>query len=107
MALTNCIECGRAISTEAATCPGCGVPSPSVKPMERELLVKRSVLARSRALGGALFFGGLAWLGLAANTGRDAFVSALGPAKWVIGVGAMWYIVAELERNLLGRKTKR
>lgn len=28
MALTPCRECGRTISTEAATCPGCGVPDP-------------------------------------------------------------------------------
>jgi uncharacterized membrane protein YdbT with pleckstrin-like domain len=32
MALASCRECGREVSTEAATCPQCGVPSPTREP---------------------------------------------------------------------------
>jgi hypothetical protein len=70
-------------------------------------VAQKFTLARSRALGGALFFGGLAWLGLAATGGPDAIAAAFGPAKWVIGGGALWYIAAEVERNLVERKMKR
>lgn len=31
MALTLCRECARDVSTEAATCPNCGVPDPSYR----------------------------------------------------------------------------
>lgn len=31
MALTICRECGHEVSTEAATCPKCGVPDPSFR----------------------------------------------------------------------------
>lgn len=31
MALTKCRECGKEISTEAASCPHCGAPKPAIK----------------------------------------------------------------------------
>ena len=31
MAMSNCKECGKAVSTEAKTCPKCGVPKPASK----------------------------------------------------------------------------
>ena len=31
MALKKCRECGKKVSTEAATCPSCGVPNPTFK----------------------------------------------------------------------------
>jgi hypothetical protein len=33
MALTTCRECGEQISTEAKTCPSCGIKSPERKPI--------------------------------------------------------------------------
>src|SRR5690349_15636065 len=35
MALVSCRECGRQVSTEASTCPHCGVPGPSSQPREK------------------------------------------------------------------------
>ena len=32
MALQSCRECGQQVSTEAATCPRCGVPNPTASP---------------------------------------------------------------------------
>ena len=31
MAMSNCKECGKAVSTEAKTCPKCGLPKPASK----------------------------------------------------------------------------
>ena len=31
MAMSNCRECGKAVSTEAKTCPKCGLPKPASK----------------------------------------------------------------------------
>ena len=31
MALANCQECGKKVSTSADTCPNCGVPNPTAK----------------------------------------------------------------------------
>ena len=31
MALDNCKECGKKVSTSAKVCPGCGVPNPTKK----------------------------------------------------------------------------
>ena len=31
MAMSNCRECGKAVSTLAKTCPNCGVPKPTLK----------------------------------------------------------------------------
>ena len=31
MALKNCRECGKKVSTEAASCPSCGAPNPTFK----------------------------------------------------------------------------
>ena len=31
MTMSNCKECGKAVSTEAKTCPKCGLPKPASK----------------------------------------------------------------------------
>ena len=55
MALTSCRECGQQVSTEAATCPHCGVADPAgVAAAKKEQDVKKK---RSGCLGYvALFF---------------------------------------------------
>ncbi len=35
MAMTNCSECGNAISDQALTCPNCGAPTPLRRAAER------------------------------------------------------------------------
>ena len=35
MALKPCRECKKKVSTEAATCPSCGVPNPTIKYSKR------------------------------------------------------------------------
>lgn len=53
MALAECRECGRQISTEAATCPHCGVPRPAEhrSPGEREAPRRRDYVSQSLASG--------------------------------------------------------
>ena len=36
MALANCKECGKQVSTSAKACPSCGVPSPTKKEKNTE-----------------------------------------------------------------------
>jgi len=105
MALGKCKECGKEISDQAVSCPNCGAPLPGLSDEKMEDIKKHSTFAKSRWLGGMAFLGGLAWLFFSAQIGgKDAFVMAWGGAKWFIGIGAIWYIVAEIERNLHNRK---
>ncbi len=109
MPLTPCKECGREISNSAATCPHCGVALPALTDTEKAQLVKLSMMARSRHLGGAMFLFGFLGLGaIALTTGsRELFVTFWDFAKWLMGVGAAIYILAEIQRNIEVRKAKR
>ena len=109
MAMTKCNECGGSISSEAMACPHCGISTPSLTVDQKKQLVRGAALGRSRAFAGVLFFGGLGWLGIIAisGAGGDAVATAFDTAKWFIGIGFAWYIVAEIERNLLVRKIKK
>lgn len=109
MAMTKCNECSGSISSEAMVCPHCGISMPSLTADQKKQVVRGTALGRSRAFAGALFFGGLGWLAVTAMSGAggDAVAAAFGPAKWLIGIGFAWYIVAEIERNLLVRKIKK
>lgn len=107
MALTECRECEHKVSNEALACPGCGAMQPAMTDADKKRAVQHSGFARSRMLAGGMFFGGIAWLVFAAVAGRDIFVTALGPAKWLIVGGLVWYIIAEVDRNLAERKSKK
>jgi hypothetical protein len=108
MALSKCKECGRDVSDKAITCPNCGVPMPALSQENIDNITKQGFFARSRWLGGTAFFFGLAWLFFATQTGGpDAFLQALGSAVWPIIGGAMWYIAAEIDRNLYEIKMKK
>jgi hypothetical protein len=39
MALKPCRECGKDVSTDAATCPSCGVKSPTKRPLNKGVLL--------------------------------------------------------------------
>lgn len=58
MALIECRECGRQVSTEAAACPGCGAPP---RPVHKPLMPPMPAEPKSSALGtAAKWIGGLA-----------------------------------------------
>lgn len=108
MAMTKCKECGVDVSSEAVVCPHCGIAAPALTVEQKKQVVKFSAFARSRAFAGALFFGGIGWLILSAQMGgKDAFVIAWETAQWMIGGGALWYIITEIDRNLAVRRQKK
>lgn len=59
MALRPCRECGREISTEAATCPQCGVPRPT-QPETAPTSAEHVVEPRLKGLEGWLLLFGIA-----------------------------------------------
>jgi hypothetical protein len=79
---------------------------PALTEAQRQSTVKLSVLARSAKAGGSLFLFGVLWIAFTALSGspRGAVEIAWGTAKWMIGGGLLWYIAAEIERNLEMRK---
>ncbi|BBB65888.1 hypothetical protein UNDYM_1635 [Undibacterium sp. YM2] len=108
MALVECRECKRQVSTEAIACPNCGVATPGATKEEIIINIKKGIFAQQRWVSGVAFFGGLAWLFFAAKSGgKDAFVDAFDGAKWLIGGGFCWYIASEIDRNLYERKLKK
>jgi predicted amidophosphoribosyltransferase len=57
MALTNCSECGKEISTKASSCPHCGNPGSSKsKPVEQAELNATAVKSDSQRLWGYLSY---------------------------------------------------
>jgi uncharacterized membrane protein YvbJ len=46
MAMSNCKECGKAVSTEAKTCPKCGLPKPASKLKIKKKVRKKSSTAK-------------------------------------------------------------
>jgi hypothetical protein len=55
MALIACPECGKQVSTQAATCPACGAPVPGspAAPGPREPVVTAGLLGKVAAVIGA------------------------------------------------------
>ena len=47
MALKPCRECNKKVSTEATSCPSCGVPNPTIKKKE----TKKKVIIFMRIFG--------------------------------------------------------
>jgi hypothetical protein len=109
MALIACKECNAQVSDAAAVCPHCGISLPSLTQNEKFRIVKLSLIARSARVGGGLFLFGFLGLAFIALSGmpKELFVSFLGIAKWMMGAGLLWYIAAEIERNLEMRRSKR
>lgn len=44
MAIVNCRDCGETVSTEAPTCPHCGIPSPGSLPLRRKRSTPKSIV---------------------------------------------------------------
>lgn len=102
MSLVKCHECQREVSEIADVCPGCGAPVISE--------VKTHVLGvmNYRAVSGILFFGSIAWLVMAAYVGGpDELSRDFAWIRWVMGAGALYYILGEIGRNLDERKMRR
>lgn len=59
MALSSCRECGAKVSTEAKTCPHCGVKAPTQRPNTApSVLTKRYTMSRTlKILLGVMFVG--------------------------------------------------
>jgi len=85
MALQSCRECGKAVSTEAATCPHCGVPQPTTPTAEGSAnLIRPEDLATPAP---------------APSRARDVAGAALG---WIIGVVLGVAALGVLVTNVLG-----
>lgn len=51
MAIKPCRECGQQVSTEAAACPHCGVPSPTGAPPRPEPQPQPQVIVEGTSVG--------------------------------------------------------
>ena len=112
MALSKCTECGKEVSDKAMACPHCGAPVPALTQEEREQrannLVQQSLFARSRYLGGTVFWAGIAWLAAVYYIlGADAFGDTFSKAMWPILGGLLWYVLAEIQRNLYEQEQRK
>jgi membrane protein YdbS with pleckstrin-like domain len=87
MALVACRECGRQVSTEATTCPHCGVPRPAESPVphEGDATGRRDYVSQSLASGErVLYRTRLHWIMLAPGILLTLVVIAAGVAMfWV------------------------
>lgn len=102
MALKACDECQGQVSELAAVCPHCG--SPVVSEVKQQ--AARSGFHGSVAA--ALFFGPIGWLAMTAFLeGSSAMGEEFGWAKWVIGAGVVYYLLAEIGRNLSEQRLRR
>lgn len=107
MALIKCNECGKSVSDSALICPQCGYVHPAASKEDKIIITQFSKIANTARLGGFAFFSGVIWLVIAGMSGREVLEMAWPYAKWLIGGGAFWYILAEIDRNLSLRKLKK
>jgi len=109
MALVACSECGKQVSDSAVICPHCGVAAPALSVKEKAQVTVELRRASYGRIGGWVFFIGIAWVlsPMLTGGGRDAIVSAWGPAKYLIFGGLLAYIAAEIERNLALRRASK
>jgi FtsH-binding integral membrane protein len=87
--MTSCPECGRAVSDQATSCPGCGLPFAAVTIQATARQWKALLL-----LGFLVFFGGMVLAGLADERFTHAFGEFLVIASFVMivvsRIGAWW-----------------
>ena len=90
MALKPCRECGKPISTEATTCPHCGVASPTAtgKPVVIEATSKRFKTFQA-AGGAAIVFSVI--LMVAGSLTAGAIIGGLGIVLYVYGRAGGWW----------------
>jgi len=102
MALTECAECGRGVSTKAEACPHCGVPSLAPDPSDT---ARSSVASRVLIAFGLVFLGGLGGLMV-----LDAVYGAPTPCGALVERDVAWFedarapAVSELDPRSEGRR---
>lgn len=109
MALVECKECSKSVSSSALMCPHCGIGMPALSAAEKTEMAVELQRASYGRIGGWVFFMGIAWVCLPMLTGepKEAVISAWGPAKYLIFGGLLAYIVAEIERNLKLKRSRK
>lgn len=107
--MVACSECGNQVSDSAVLCPHCGVAAPALSASEKVQATVEMRRASYGFIGGWAFFIGIAWVlsPMVLGGGRDAIVTAWGPAKYLIIGGLLAYIVAEIERSLAPRRASK
>jgi|GEM_PF-4850602 len=106
MALLECKECSKEVSSEAVTCPHCGIAAPGVPDKTIEAAAKRGGYLAQRWIAGLAFWPGLIMVLLPIFNGADkeVVIEAWQISKWFMGFGFIWYVASEIERNLFERK---
>lgn len=103
VALINCPECSKQVSSQAPSCPNCGAPIASAVDIERAGTALTTVQETSKRLkvhiliSAFLFWGGL--IGVLATTGGDASSqpAAYSPLLSLAAMGGLgWYIVTKV-----------
>lgn len=61
MAITNCKECGKEVSNTAPACPHCGVTSPNMTTVQRDLESSKVKFRKGALWGVATLITGLVW----------------------------------------------
>ena len=88
MALTMCRECGKQVSTEAPTCPHCGVANPGLRP-ERTARSPEQIRAAQHKAVGCLLISvlGIGLLAYACAQGDETAPSSSSPSMSLVGNG--------------------
>jgi hypothetical protein len=93
MALVDCPECSKQISTAASSCPHCGHPLRKANPEPQFIAWRKRLLTRYRVLAAVIILVGLLFLGK--SPGVTAYVSGLG----LFGVIVTSIRLSSLERK--------
>ena len=96
MAVLTCHACHKRFSSIKKQCPHCGA-DPDSAPRDRRPLGAGA--NTHLLLGMVAAIGGTGWYYSAVATGRDTT-----QAKWMIGLGLVWYIGARIWSAVRGRK---
>lgn len=101
MALINCPECSKQVSSKAPSCPNCGAPIASAVEIERAGAALTTVQETSKRLkahiviAALLFWGGL--IGVLVSSGDAGQPPAYAPLLSLVTMGGLtWYIVTKV-----------
>lgn len=86
MPLISCLECGRQVSDRAASCPDCGCPLNSPRPVPRQTVTIQKTAKKYKA--GRLI--GAAWLGI----GVIVLIADGGPPGAIIAAMGLFVYLA-------------
>lgn len=100
MALINCPECNREISSSAATCPGCGTPIAAAADTlatgtQTTTIQETAKKFKLHLLGAwALFIGGWIWIFKAVGAAKDG-IEPPGYVGLPVVIGFLWWVVTK------------